>query len=157
MNKTRDGTIRPKCRNGPNHRPLTLSSEAYRSVPFKPSNWEEPKCRNGPDHPFPHSMLHPFNKSTTPDEYISRGHIIRSNNQFKARVLGMFPLAEPDTLLRLNWIEAATDALLNGIKNSCEKQNSLSGYTRMAADIAKYGGCNNSSYGHRHKDRHGYD
>ena len=48
----------------------------------------------------------------------------------------MFPTADPDTLTSLNWIETATDALLNGIKESCEKQNSLSGYTGMAADIA---------------------
>ncbi len=81
--------------------------------------------------------------STTPDLFISRGCLFRPNNLFRARVLGQFPTAEKDTLIPLNWIEAATKTL-----SPAQERKLQTGFTRLAADVARYGN-NNSVIGIR--------
>ncbi len=87
----------------------------------------------------------------TPDTFNFRGLKVKPNNLFRARVLGQFPTAEPDTLIPLNWIEAAVRPIPNRVgfrhdidselSEICEynDENLLSGYTRIAVDVARYG------------------
>ena len=132
MNKTRDGTTRPKnrgapkYRNGPSERPLTLSSEAYRSVPFKESSSAchstSVTTNNASDH---------FNIE---DIYLSGPHTLS-----RARA---GPLLVLITSFR-NWGARKTQT-----RRECGKH---SGFNR------REGSCLSIKFGHRHTYRTGYD